>query len=131
MIPDLADNALGNRKRPGSSYEVYGYLTPHTLKTLSSVSNYVLRDVGAPDPDMVAFKGTTVGPSDIWLILDDDDPFEGSLPDFPDDTDNHGAGGNNVVFADGHADWVNSHDWNKSYVRGNDYPLPGFDSLAK
>jgi prepilin-type N-terminal cleavage/methylation domain-containing protein/prepilin-type processing-associated H-X9-DG protein len=130
MIPDLADNALGNRRRPGSSYEVFGYLGPYILKTQSTVSSYVLKDPGEPDPELMLLKGTTVGPSDIWLILDDDDPFQGSLPDFPDEKDNHGAEGNNVNFADGHAEWVNSRTWNKSYIRGNDYPLPGFDHLA-
>ena len=130
--PDLADNAPDNTARPGTSYEMYGFLTSRFLKTQSRCTNYELRKPGEPDPELKKLKGATIGPADIWLILDDDDASNkrDSKPDFPDRHDNHGPTGNNVSSADGHAEWVPVKRWNAGYVKGNDYPLPGFDSLA-
>ena len=39
----------------------------------------------------------------------------GAVNDYPDAGDNHGAGGHNANFGDGHAEWVS--------VRGNRYYL--------
>ena len=47
----------------------------------------------------------------MWLIYDGDDavaypPGKASNNDYPDFIDNHGADGGNVIFCDGHAEWV-------------------------
>ncbi len=73
--------------------------------------------------------GQTVGPCDIWIIYDADD--QGFLPgggldpnrkndNYPDPGDNHGAAGGNVVFCDGHADWVAQRNYMRSFILGTD-----------
>jgi prepilin-type N-terminal cleavage/methylation domain-containing protein/prepilin-type processing-associated H-X9-DG protein len=53
-------------------------------------------------------RGTVAGPSRTWLTLDGDNKFHpGNLiNDYPDKGDNHGDGGANANFCDGHAEWV-------------------------
>jgi prepilin-type processing-associated H-X9-DG protein len=40
--------------------------------------------------------------------------------DFPDPGDNHGAEGGNIVFGDGHAEWVPRKRYVGSFIRGTD-----------
>ena len=67
----------------------------------------------------VVIGGTTYGtdivpgPSNTYLIVDGDNisrvsnpSFPGSINDYPDRWDNHGADGANANFADGHAEWM-------------------------
>jgi prepilin-type processing-associated H-X9-DG protein len=56
-------------------------------------------------------RGQKASPSAMWLIYDGDDavaypPGKASNNDYPDFIDNHGADGGNVIFCDGHAEWV-------------------------
>lgn len=104
---------------PGTSYEVFGFMNYHrdspsfteiplggkkvkvggVRKTLSSVQSYVHMF------DTFGLKGTVPGPSQIWLIPDGDDPFPGRQ-NYPDPVNNHGAAGSNVLFCDGHVEWI-------------------------
>ena len=54
------------------------------------------------------------GVSQIFLITDADDvpePGIGDNENYPDPMDNHGALGQNVVFCDGHAEFVKQNRW--------------------
>jgi prepilin-type processing-associated H-X9-DG protein len=68
------------------------------------------------------FIGQTASPSDVWIIYDEDDAGGADRPneDFPDVGDNHGTEGGNVVFGDGHAEWVPRNKYVGSFIRGTD-----------
>jgi prepilin-type N-terminal cleavage/methylation domain-containing protein/prepilin-type processing-associated H-X9-DG protein len=114
----------GNTTNAGSSYELWGFMNytgPATLsftdlrvlgatvrvkgvkKTVATVQNYV------HSYDSFGLRGTTPGPSRIWLILDGDEPP--GYQNFPDENNNHGAQGGNVSFCDGHVEWVPAKDY--------------------
>ncbi|MFN7140488.1 MAG: prepilin-type N-terminal cleavage/methylation domain-containing protein [Limisphaerales bacterium] len=49
------------------------------------------------------------GPSAVYLLIDGDaqaNTAPGAINNYPDKTDNHGAGGMNAAFADGRAAWI-------------------------
>jgi prepilin-type N-terminal cleavage/methylation domain-containing protein/prepilin-type processing-associated H-X9-DG protein len=109
----------GNRTNYGTSYEVFGFMNYHSesdsyteiplagkivkvggvRKSLTSVQNYTHMF------DTFGLKGTVPGPSRIWLIPDGDDPYPGRQ-NYPDPVNNHGATGSNVLFCDGHVEWI-------------------------
>ena len=71
-------------------------------------------------------RGQHGGPSDLWIIYDaDDKDYTGADPsrkneDYPDAGDNHGADGGNVVYCDGHAEWVPRRLYLWKWFRGTD-----------
>src|SRR5438445_13766463 len=77
-------------------------------KTESSIANWTYQLNNTTFPAM-NFRGQSCGPSDIWIIYDEDDLGAGpdlANGDYPDRGDNHGTEGGNVVFCDGHATFV-------------------------
>jgi prepilin-type N-terminal cleavage/methylation domain-containing protein/prepilin-type processing-associated H-X9-DG protein len=133
-VPDLLNNAAGRSGTNGHSYEMAGYLNGRTTggapgamvrKTQISVSGYIYQfnNVTLPQYNVRGQKAT---PSEIWLIYDaDDKDYTGADPsrrneDYPDRGDNHGNEGANIVFADGHAEWVNQKQYLRSFYRGTD-----------
>jgi prepilin-type processing-associated H-X9-DG protein len=135
FVSDLLDNAPGKNGVNGHSYELAGFMNArsaagvlglNTRKTESSVSRWVaqLNNTGFPTMN---YRGQTIGPSDIWLIYDADDAATpaGSDPtrkngDYPDAGDNHATEGGNVVFCDGHAEFVKRTKYLESFFRGTD-----------
>jgi prepilin-type processing-associated H-X9-DG protein len=128
-LPDLADNAPGKDGTFGTSYEVAGFLngrtggaaTPGIRKTQSVVSSYTYKLVGSPQYNLF---GQRASPSFIWLIYDADDR-DAADPnrkneDYPDPGDNHGKDGGNIVFCDGHAEWISQKKYLFSFFRGCD-----------
>jgi prepilin-type N-terminal cleavage/methylation domain-containing protein/prepilin-type processing-associated H-X9-DG protein len=127
---DLLDNAPGKEGLVGHSYEVAGFFagqnggfisrTINVRKTQASVQSHVYSTVQAGS--RYNFIGQVATPSDVWIVYDEDDPGSGGRPnqDFPDPGDNHGAEGANVVFGDGHADWVPRNKYVGSFIRGTD-----------
>jgi prepilin-type N-terminal cleavage/methylation domain-containing protein len=125
-IVDLRRFAVSRATWPGHSYENFSWWrTPNeysapdprrgTRKTEARVQAYIKRNVSP----FVA-RGSRIGPSQIWLQVDADDilsTFPGAKNDYPDAGDNHGAGGHNANFADGHAEWVSSKGNNYLMVR--------------
>lgn len=117
MLIDLMDFAR-NKDTAGYSYELYGFMgavtsNPYDVnsvkKTQNSVLNYVHKN------NTFGLKGTSPGPSGIWLFVDGDDGAEyiedgrkvqRGRNDFPDGWDNHGSDGVNGLFCDGSVRWV-------------------------
>jgi prepilin-type N-terminal cleavage/methylation domain-containing protein/prepilin-type processing-associated H-X9-DG protein len=130
---DLVNNAdQGKEGLTGHSYEIAGFLNTLTTrgavglnvrKTQSTVSGwtYQLNNAGFPQANFFGQRG---GPSDIWIIYDADDRLatdpNRKNGDYPDKGDNHGVDGGNVIFCDGHAEWVPRKNYIRSFTRGTD-----------
>ena len=103
-LTDLLDFAQSKKSVPGHSYEQFGwYGELQEVKTESLVVSRSHRNVA------FGLRGRVPGASETWLMTDADDKkpeppvnYDG----YPDAIDNHGADGANVIFADGHAEWV-------------------------
>ena len=94
------------------------------LKTQTSVANYVHAN------SAFDLRGHLTQPDEIWLIKEADvqDPSIASNNNYPDKTDNHGEAGENILFVDGHVEFVKQKNYNYSLELGNDashYGPPG------
>jgi len=131
-MPQLVDNAAGKNGTIGHSYEIAGFANTrgtgggggsNQRKTQNSVSAYTYRLNNTTFPQY-NFYNQRGGPSDIWIIYDADDRNSGDPKrqngDYPDDGDNHGREGANVIFCDGHAEWVTRNNYLRSFFRGTD-----------
>ena len=87
----------------GTSYEVFG-LVQSTKKTQQSVLTYYNTK-----------KKITPGPSGFFLVVDSDNDTP-ARPDgqtnYPSPKDHHGDEGSNMMFCDGHAEYVLRKNWN-------------------
>lgn len=128
-LVDLVNKAEGKAAPFGSSYEVSGYLNSYTVsgnnpnnkrKTQNTCSSYVTKTTLWP----YASAGQTIGPCDIMIIYDEDDRVATDPTrqndNYPDPGDNHGAAGANMVFCDGHAQWIQQRDYLRAYILGTD-----------
>jgi prepilin-type N-terminal cleavage/methylation domain-containing protein/prepilin-type processing-associated H-X9-DG protein len=131
-LPDLVDNAAGRVGTNGHSYEIAGFLNARIAsgsvganirKTQNTVAGYTYRLNNTTFPQL-NFRGSRGGPSDIWIIYDADDRVASDPTrqneDYPDRGDNHGTEGGNVIFCDGHAEWVPQKHYLRSFFRGTD-----------
>jgi prepilin-type N-terminal cleavage/methylation domain-containing protein/prepilin-type processing-associated H-X9-DG protein len=128
-VVDLIQNAGGKDQQYGSSYEVSGYLNSYLntgnnfnnkRKTQRTCDGYTTKITQLP----YSAAGQYLGPTDLWIIYDADDKFS-SDPDrqndnYPDRGDNHGTAGANVVFCDGHAQWIARRFYLRSFILGTD-----------
>ena len=122
----LAD---GSTTKRGDSYEVAGFFKGGTKKTQKTVNGYIYRQPqSSPHINPI---GQTMSISALWLIYDEDNvPGQDKPPgqadptrshgDFPDAGDNHGVDGANIVFGDGHAEWVTRKKYPTSFILGTD-----------
>ena len=135
-LPELVNNALGKSGTNGHSYEVAGWANARNSsgvagamirKTQSVAAGYTYKlnnaSGGFPKYNFLGQRG---GPSDLWIIYDADDrDYTGGDPsrrneDYPDRGDNHGADGGNVMFGDGHGEWVGRNVYLLKWFRGTD-----------
>ena len=109
---DLLDNAPGKKGVTGDSYEVTGFFNGKASggglavrKTEKSIAGYAAKNI-----QFGVTLGQKFSTSDVWIIYDADDQLlsdpDRQHEDYPDPGDNHGSAGGNVVFCDGHAQWV-------------------------
>lgn len=120
---DLVNNAAGKAGTRGHSYEVAGFFAVTTRKTENSVASYTYSTPqnGGSKYNFLNQRST---PSNVWIIYDADDSLSqsggGVNGDYPDKGDNHDDEGANIVFADGHAEWVTQKKYIKSFILGTD-----------
>jgi len=111
------DDTDSNNKR-GHSYEVFScwYDTPtFTRKSQKSLLSY--QNKIRPGPG---------GASGIFLIMDkmEAHPAAGwPYENYPNPYNGHGKDGGNVVFCDGHAQWIGVKKWADAIANSDDYPL--------
>lgn len=139
ILLDLETQGL-SKKSPGVSYEIFGAINccgsanpqyprgtarlavggpgwadqDGLIKTESTVANYIHAN------RTFNLKGMVTPPSSIWLIKEADVNWAGAWNNFPDPADNHGETGENILFVDGHAEWVPRKKYNYSYELGQD-----------
>jgi prepilin-type N-terminal cleavage/methylation domain-containing protein/prepilin-type processing-associated H-X9-DG protein len=130
VLRDLTDFALTRVYPFGHSYEQFGWWFDYrasvgTKKTESLVSTRVHKS------NALGLAGQIPGPVNTWLMVDADDEIAPGPPDnyndYPDAVNNHGAEGANVIFADGHAQFVSWRRYILSYELSADQ---GRDSKA-
>jgi len=127
ILVDLSDNAQNKFAANGHSYEVWGFYhydngaaPVHTRKTQKVVASYAHRSTA------LGLQGFVVGPCRTWLIQDADDGKNGlgGKQNNPDDTDNHGAAGDNTSFCDGHAEFVTGKNYRLGFQMSQDKGPP-------
>ncbi|HRT10094.1 MAG TPA: prepilin-type N-terminal cleavage/methylation domain-containing protein [Candidatus Paceibacterota bacterium] len=131
-LPQLVNNAAGKNGTIGHSYEIAGFANArgtgggfgsNQRKTQNLVAGYTYRLNNTTFPQYNFFNQRG-GPSDLWIIYDADDRAASDPKrqneDYPDDGDNHGREGGNVIFCDGHAEWVTQKNYLRSFFRGTD-----------
>jgi prepilin-type processing-associated H-X9-DG protein len=126
------NNAAGKNGTIGHSYEIAGFLNSvggpvaNTRKTQSVTAGYTYKLNLAALPAFSQYNcyGQRGGPSDLWIIYDADDRDAADPSrqneDYPDRGDNHGDAGGNIIFCDGHAEWVTRKHYLRSFFRGTD-----------
>jgi len=133
-LAGLVNNAPGKNGTVGHSYEIAGFMNArlgpgqpgrNKRKTQSTINKWTYQLPNAAFPQWNV-RNLVGGPSDIWLIYDADDrDYTGvdtsrKNEDYPDTGDNHGTEGGNVIFADGHAEFIKQTDYLRRFFRGTD-----------
>ena len=113
LVSDLTNNCpQGRLAGRGYSYEIFGAMSNAlgTQKKSEKAINAFRLTVN------YANRGLKPGGVRVWLFADADDlTVAGSINNYPDKTDNHGAAGLNIMFCDGHAEWVPLRQYLNSY----------------
>jgi prepilin-type N-terminal cleavage/methylation domain-containing protein/prepilin-type processing-associated H-X9-DG protein len=124
--PNIDKKGASRPKNEGSSYEQFGW-----WKYPNSISG----KIGSKKTEKavlvrtkimgITTLGERIGPSRSWLLVDGDDcPTDpgkkGAHNDYPDPIDNHGAGGANANYCDGHAEWVQQKKYVETYEMSQD-----------
>lgn len=80
-------------------------------KNLSNIHSYVKFH------NAFNLKGIQPGPSGFWIMIDNTFP---GRPFYPDNKNNHGSNGANVLFCDGHAKWIPTDQYVVTYELSQD-----------
>ena len=149
FIPNLQNNAEDGdaaynpmtKTGHGTSYEVSGFIngnnsttpppgkTYNVRKTQKVAASYFYQNnlIYTVKGRILNFniQGQKASPSAMWLIYDADDVIsfpagKQSNNDYPDFIDNHGTEGGNVIFCDGHAQWVPQLRYPETFAYGTE-----------
>lgn len=106
------DPAYGGKIYPGVSYEIFGR-TSVGKKTQSSILTYEIKSY-------TKALRSKPGPSAVMLMVDKDNnqptpPRTDGQSNYPSKGDNHGIDGANMNFCDGHAEFVPTKRWNRTW----------------
>jgi prepilin-type N-terminal cleavage/methylation domain-containing protein/prepilin-type processing-associated H-X9-DG protein len=121
-VAGSAPEPLDSNNLHGHSYEQFSsfYDIPtFTRKTQTTVLTYRNKVADRPDPG---------GPAFIALIIDqmeqhtDGGNMVWPYQNCPNQWNNHGHDGGNVIFCDGHASWVGYKRWKAMITSSDDYP---------
>ena len=107
--------------RCGHSYEVFGSWYNAPVYEQKTTKTFPHKHTLTP------FAGESTGASDTFLIFDALEPEGASgypWQNFPNPLWGHGKDGGNVVFCDGHAEWINRAKWNFRYQWSEDQGGP-------
>lgn len=128
-LKDLIDVAKSRGNVAGKSYQGFGYTgvgvnvfqeiqIPGGFRTINGIRKS-LNNVGtySKHHDAFGLAGTIPGPSRMWLV--GDQGLLGVLY-YPDEADNHGENGANIVFCDGHVEWVGRSEFILRYELSQD-----------
>jgi prepilin-type N-terminal cleavage/methylation domain-containing protein len=100
---------------PGTSYEVLG-MTRASKKTQQSTLTYKLAFYNGA-------RNSVPGPAGTFLMVDKDNDTP-TRPDgqtnYPTEKDNHGKEGSDMNFCDGHAAFIATRKWNKTWNLSQD-----------
>jgi len=116
LLKDLENNAVSNTATNGHSYEVFGcwHSGPSfPRKTVATVARH---------PHIKSTQFNT-GPSETFIIIDAMEPHAAqgwAWENWPNPFDGHGKDGGNVIFADGHSEWIGKARWNYRYEMSED-----------
>jgi prepilin-type N-terminal cleavage/methylation domain-containing protein/prepilin-type processing-associated H-X9-DG protein len=121
-ITDLQKWAAGRKSKTGMSYNGESFIgnnTPYSMDVRAGGGTVKhLPYLRKTTDNIVTYKkyhnafgleGAEPGPSRFWLVSDN--YWGGSIWAYPDNDSNHGASGINVVFCDGHVEWVKTSDF--------------------
>jgi prepilin-type N-terminal cleavage/methylation domain-containing protein/prepilin-type processing-associated H-X9-DG protein len=95
---------------PGTSYEVFGF-----FRGTNFVGSYSKGNVRKTQRSVLGYRhtrparglyGELAGPSRVWIILDCVKRGNAGGAPWSDEQSNHGAAGGNVVYCDGHVEFV-------------------------
>jgi len=102
LVKDLRNNCpAGRGAGRGISYEIFGSMSNSSgqKKSERAIASYTLTK-------SFVNRGLKPGATRVWLFADADDAPPGIYNNYPDKTDNHGEAGLNIMYCDGHAQWL-------------------------
>jgi len=117
----------------GTSYEIYGFFGNDGSRTSQNsyygqtvTSGGIKRSENSVQGNIhksnaFGFKGRPVSPGEHNIIQDGDRQGPNAINNYPDKNDDHGAAGGNILFCDGHVEWVKGGmNWVRVYELGQD-----------
>lgn len=120
----------------GNSYEPFGYMNAKgttderrwtttfgvkrngVLKSLKNISAYVHKN------RTFGLEGRKVGPAEIWLVKEQDGPEGTSGNNTPEPGENHGGTGENILFCDGHVQFITARTYDFQFELSQDEGNP-------
>lgn len=123
VLKDLQTKGANKNSTNGHSYEVFGWwhrydLSTRPRKTLNTVQSYQLAAYAGTT--WQKYQGVKPGPSRTFVIMERLEHHAPYNDNSPNPEDAHGLRGADVVFADGHAEFISTPRWTEAYKISED-----------